>query len=417
MLANAYVASNSGSLNEAEGILKSAAALYPTAVEAWMSLAEVQQDLNEWDAAYSTWDSLYKLAQESSVRELAQSSLQRANDERVISKLVQGEQAAQMQDYAMALRLFLDAASLKPSSRTFDRVHNRYYEVLGRWFSKEISSARVLYGWKSIAVANFVGGSEIEGYSIRDRICSTLSTIGMESPKMIFLSEDGITALQKSSLHQLPEQDKKEIDKMGVDGVVFGTLKGQLHGYFFDVTTKQTKPLLVVQPLSSIPGFPSNIEAWKRLPSKNVTSRGLRVEVWTEQARYTVNDELTFHVRCNKDCYITLIDLQTSGGLYVILPNAFQKENYIPANERCSIPGPNATFSINATGPTGVEGIKAIATTKPLALHKPTGNEVFMVARTTELQIELCNHIRSTLRSLNDNEWDVAEWTFQILRQ
>jgi len=379
-----------------------------------MSLAEIEEKLGDWDGAYNTWDSLFKLTQESRVRELAQASLQRVNDARVISRLVKGEQVAQTGDYDSALRLLLDAVTLKPSPRTFDRVRNRYFELLGRWFSEKVSSVRTTHGWKSIAVANFTGGSEVEGYSIRDRICSDIAATGIDSPKLIFLSEDGIAALQKVALDQLPEQDKKELDKSGADAVVFGTLGGQLQGYIFDIKARQTQPLLVAQSLSSIPGFPSNIEAWTRLPSKNATSQGLRVEVWTEKASYSIDEEAVFYIRSNRDCYVTLLDLQTSGGLYVLFPNSFQKENYVSANRIYSIPASQASFSINVAGPKGVEGVKAIATTKPINLVRLTGNETFIVARTSEHQVELCKNIQSVLGELNDDDWDISEWTFEI---
>jgi tetratricopeptide (TPR) repeat protein len=413
-MADAQAASRSGSFDKSCEILKSAVSLHPNATEAWMSLAEIEEKLGDWDGAYNAWDSLYKLTQESRVRELAQASLQRVNDERVISRLVKGEQVAQTGDYDSALRLLLDAVTLKPSARTFDRVRNRYFELLGRWFSEKISSAKTAHGWKSIAVANFAGGSEVEGYSIRDRIYSDITANGIDSPNLIFLSEDGIAALQKASLNQLPEQDKKELDKSGVDAVVFGTLGGQLQGYIFDIKARKTLPLLVAQSLSSIPGFPSNIEAWTRLPSKSTTSQGLRVEVWTERANYGIDDEVVFYIRSNRDCYVTLLDLQTSGGLYVLFPNSFQKENYVSANQIYSIPASQASFSINASGPTGVEGVKAIATAKQTNLVRITGNETFIVARTAEHQVELCKNIQSVLGELNDVDWDISEWTFEI---
>jgi hypothetical protein len=181
--------------------------LHPNATEAWMSLAEVEEKLGDWDGAYNAWDLLCKLSHKPRIREVAQDSLQRVTDERVISRLVKSEQVAQTGDYGSALPLLLDAITLKPSPRTFDRVRNRYFELLSSWFSKEISSAKATHGWKSIAVANFAGGSEAEGYSIRDRICSSLAAFGIDSPKLIFLSEDGIAALQKASWDRFPERD------------------------------------------------------------------------------------------------------------------------------------------------------------------------------------------------------------------
>jgi tetratricopeptide (TPR) repeat protein len=414
LLADAQEASRSVSFDKAREILKSAVSLYPNATEAWMSLAEVDEKSGDWDDAYNTWDSLFKLAKESRVRELAQVSLQRVNDERIISRLVKSEQVAQTGDYDSALRLLRDAVPLKPSPRTFDRVRNRYFEILSCLFSKNISSARTTHGWKSIAVANFSGVSEVEGCSIRDRIYSSLSATGIDNQKLIFLAEDGIAALQKASFERLPERDKKELDNAGVDAVVFGAIGEQLQSYFFDVKARQTQPLLAANTLTSIPCFPSNVEAWTRLPNKNATSRGVRIEVWTEKTSYGIGDEVIFHIRSNCDCYVTLLDLQTSGGLYVLFPNAFQKENYVSANRIYSIPASQASFSINVAGPTGVEGVKAIATVKQLVLNEQTGNETFIVARTDEHQAYLCKNIQAVLGALNVDDWDIAEWTFEI---
>jgi len=403
--------------DKAREILKSAVNLHPTATQAWMSLAEVQEKLGDWDDAYSTWDSLCKVTQDSKVQELAQSSLQRVNEERVVSRLVQAEQLADTGGYATALQLLLDAATMKPSARTFDRVRNRYFELLGNWFSKEILTAKKVHGWKAVAVANFAGGSEVEGYSIRDRILSSLKAAGMDNPKMIFLSEAVITSLQKGSLRQLAEQDKKEIDKAAVGAVVFGTLDGRLCGYTYDVREQQTRPLLAVQPLSAIPGFPSNVQAWTRLPTKSNTSRGLRIEVWTERASYVIDDEVVFHIRSNRDCYVTLLDLQTSGGLYVLFPNKHQTQNHISGNRIISIPDAQAPFSINASGPTGVEGVKAIATTEPIDIAQFAGQESFIAFRTPEMESNLCEHIRSISEKLDTDEWDIAEWTFEITKR
>lgn len=384
------------------------------APQAWMSLADVQEKLQDWDGAYATWDSLCKLAQESGVRELAQASLPRVNDERVIGRLVQAEQMASTEDYMIALTSLLDAASLKPSARTFDRVRNRYFEVLGLWFAKEISSAKTSSGWRSLAVANFVGGSQMEGLSIRDRICSSFATGGTGSPKILFLSETGIGALKRGEPRQVPDRDRKEIEQTGADAVVFGTLGAQLQSYLFDVRAQQTHPLLTVQPLSSVPGFPSNVEAWMRLPSKNTTGRGLRVEVWTDRAGYAIDAEVVFHLRSNRDCYVTLLDLQTSGGLYVLFPNSLQRDNHVRANRIYSIPESQAPFSITASGPTGVEGVKAIATNKPFETGELAAGQSFIVARTPESQGRLCQGIRSVLDSLDTNEWDIAECTLEI---
>jgi hypothetical protein len=326
------------------------------------------------------------------------------------------ETAATSGDYANALNLLLDSVSLKPSNRTFERLRNRYFELLGTWFSKEVRAGMKVNEWRAVAVANFGGGSDVESYSIRDRICSALASDGAAKPKLVFLSDKGIADLQKGLFESLPERDRNEIERSGADAIIFGTIGAQVQGYIFDARRRQTQPVLAVQPISAIPGYPSNVDAWARLPSKPSTSRSLRVEVWTEKARYGIGSEVTFFLRSNRDCYVMLLDLQTSGGLYVLFPNSYQKENFVRGGRIYTIPSPQAPFSISASGPTGIEGVKAIAAAKLLSLESLAAGQSFIAARTPALQEELCKEILSAVKGLSDDEWDVAEWTFQIVK-
>jgi len=414
LLAEANAAVHAGAFAKGRDILKSAVSLYPTATTAWTALADVQERLQDWDGAFSAWNSLRRLAGDANTRSFAQEALNRVKDERVIVRLTQAEQTAQSGQYADALNALTEAANLKPSAHVFDRVRNRYFEFLGRWFEVEIKTAMTSHKWTTLAVANFAGGSEVEGISIRDRIYSALSSISGTKPKILFLSESAIASLRQGRFDMLPEKEQREIEQTKADAIVFGAIGRQIDSYLFDVSHQQTQPLLSVNPLGSVPGFPGNAEAWFRLPAKNSTSRGLRVEIWTDKSSYTVGNEVEFRLRSNRDCYVTLLDLQTSGGLYVLFPNSFQRENFVQANRIYTIPSPDAPFSINASGPTGVEGVKAIAAIKPLPLATLAGSQTFVAARTPSLQEELCEQIQSAVKGVGDNDWDIAEWTFEI---
>ena len=414
MLAGASEASNSGNLAEAEKNLRLATEYYPEAVEAWIGLGKVQERRRAWNDAYDTWDRLFQRTQDVSIQQQARSALQRINDERVIDGLVRAEQQSEAGNYASAIDLLLDTATFKPSDRMFDRVRNRYFELLARWSTREISTARATHGWKSVAVANFVGGSEMEGYSIRDRIYSDLAQVAPGDIKIVFLSENGVARLQRGDLDKLPEEDGLTIRQARADALVFGTLRPRLTCYVYDVTENQTRPVVDVTPLGAIPGFPSDTRAWTLLPAKRTTSRGLRVEVWTDRPSYTIHDEVVLHFRSNQDCYVALLDLQTGGGLHVLFPNAFQKNNFVRANAVYSIPEPQASFSINVSGPPGVEGVKAMATTDGFAIGSLAEDQAFLSARTPEEQVVLCQRIRSSLEDLETDKWDIAEWTFEI---
>lgn len=414
LLAEANAATRGGAIVKGRDILKSAVSLYPNAPNAWTALADTQEKLQDWDGAFFAWDSLRRLAVDSNTRSFAQEALNRANDERVIVRLTQTEQIAQTGGYSDALNALTEAASLKPSVRVFDRVRNRYFEILGRWFEQDIKSEMNNHKWTTLAVANFAGDSEVEGISIRDRIYSSLSGSAETKSQILFLSNSTIANLRLGQFGTLPEQEQRQIKQTRVDAIVFGTIGKQLDGYLFDVSSQQTHPLLSANPLGSVPGYPSNVEAWSRLPVKNSTSRGLRVEIWTDKSSYTIGSEVEFRLRSNRDCYVTLLDLQTSGGLYVIFPNAFQKENFVQANRIYTIPSSEAPFSINASGPAGIEGVKAIVALKPLPMFTLTANQTFVAARTPALQSSLCEQLEKAVKGSDDNEWDIAEWTFEI---
>ena len=138
--------------------------------------------------------------------------------------------------------------------------------------------------------------------------------------------------------------------------------------------------------------------------------------MWTDKGRYGTGEEVTVHLRSNKDCYVTLLDLQTSGQLYVLFPNEFQSKDFIRADQIVSIPAPDAPFSINVTGPIGVEGLKAIATSRPIQMSSVPAGKGFIGADTYDAQSRLIEIIRSATTDLNANDWDIAEWTFEIIR-
>lgn len=85
------------------------------------------------------------------------------------------------------------------------------------------------------------------------------------------------------------------------------------------------------------------------------------------QAR--VGELLTFSFQADRDCYLTLIDLGTSGKITVLFPNQYQPNGFIKAGQvyqtgtRGILP-----FQIRASGPAGRELVKVIATVDSLAL-------------------------------------------------
>lgn len=87
-----------------------------------------------------------------------------------------------------------------------------------------------------------------------------------------------------------------------------------------------------------------------------------KIELWTDKKRYRIGEKLIIYFRSEKDCYLTLIDMTTSGKFYILFPNLYTADNYIKAGKVYSIPGLHHTFSITVGEPRGFERLKAIAT-------------------------------------------------------
>ena len=94
------------------------------------------------------------------------------------------------------------------------------------------------------------------------------------------------------------------------------------------------------------------------------------IDIWTDKKEYTIGDTLTIYVRSDKDCYLSLLDIGTSGKLTLLFPNSLYKDNFIQGGKTYSIPGDFWGFSLKVLAPLGIERIKAIATLKPFSLVK-----------------------------------------------
>lgn len=84
-------------------------------------------------------------------------------------------------------------------------------------------------------------------------------------------------------------------------------------------------------------------------------------------ANYHVGDAIVVCFRATRDCYLTLLNLGTSGRLTIRFPNALYPDNflYVPASSMKSqvkTPGQDYGFEYRLQGPPGTERLKAIAT-------------------------------------------------------
>lgn len=92
----------------------------------------------------------------------------------------------------------------------------------------------------------------------------------------------------------------------------------------------------------------------------------LTVAVSAERSSYRIGDTVRFRARVNRDAYLTLINVGTSGDVTILFPNRFHPSNFVRAGEEVVIPPPDAGFTLRVQPPAGTDHVRAVATSEPV---------------------------------------------------
>jgi hypothetical protein len=87
---------------------------------------------------------------------------------------------------------------------------------------------------------------------------------------------------------------------------------------------------------------------------------------------YREGEHIRFVVRTTRDCFLTLITVDSEEQMTLLLPNAWQRKAFVRQDERVEIPPAEAGFHLPIRPPHGRTLVKAIATVKPLVLSGVT---------------------------------------------
>lgn len=93
---------------------------------------------------------------------------------------------------------------------------------------------------------------------------------------------------------------------------------------------------------------------------------GINLELAGNKADYQVGENVGFEFKADKDCYLVLIDIGTSGRAIILFPNKWHPDNKIEKDKTYMIPPKGSKIAYKVQGPTGMERIKAIASVDPV---------------------------------------------------
>lgn len=85
-------------------------------------------------------------------------------------------------------------------------------------------------------------------------------------------------------------------------------------------------------------------------------------------ATYQVGEPVSFEFRSERDCYLTLLDVGTSGHITILYPNAFHRDTFVKAGQVVTVPASDRDFKMTVSSPPGREMVVALATTRPCEL-------------------------------------------------
>jgi len=115
-------------------------------------------------------------------------------------------------------------------------------------------------------------------------------------------------------------------------------------------------------------------------PAPKAAEDGIAVKLWSEKPRYRVGDRLTISFETNRDAFLTIVNVGTSGEVTILFPNRFSGGHGVKAGRTYRIPETTDSYELELKGPPGVELVYALLTLKPvlfLATDFPSAGAVF----------------------------------------
>ncbi len=91
----------------------------------------------------------------------------------------------------------------------------------------------------------------------------------------------------------------------------------------------------------------------------------VKIKPARKSGKFGIGDRVAFRFTSNRDAYVTIVDIGTSGKVHVIFPTKHHKSNRVVKGRVYTIPAKDSDYVFRVKGPTGVNYVKAIATLKP----------------------------------------------------
>ncbi len=141
------------------------------------------------------------------------------------------------------------------------------------------------------------------------------------------------------------------------------------------------------------------------------------VKLWANQTGYRVGDRVTLGFEANRDAFVTLVNVGTSGEVTILFPNRFSGGHGVKAGKTYRVPEAADSYELQIKGPPGAELVYALVTLKPvifLSTDFPSKGGIFHSA--TERASSFTRDINMAARSIPLREQAKAMIELEVTR-
>lgn len=111
-------------------------------------------------------------------------------------------------------------------------------------------------------------------------------------------------------------------------------------------------------------------EVRQTMPAESVQAlniEGGNLMLWTSKSDFEIGEKMAVSFSVDKPMYVRIVVINSVGEVSTLFPNIHQNDSYCQPGIMYQVPPQQADFTLDIGGPTGVDKIRAIASSTPIA--------------------------------------------------
>ena len=160
------------------------------------------------------------------------------------------------------------------------------------------------------------------------------------------------------------------------------------------------------------------IELWvDKVSNENSNSRDVSVVQTKSGESFRIGEKINIKFKSSKNCYLTLLNVGTSGKLTILYPNNLHKDNFIEGDKLYEIPRQEYKFEYQLEGPPGTEKLKAIVTETKIDLVESqfsSDGAIFKTISSSAAARDIST-IEKKVEQIPQDKWNEAYFEFNVL--